>query len=215
MSTDDVTQPYFPTSEPTTWAPTTPPARRGYAPPRPPRRRGGLWGCLGVALGFVAGVIVTALLALALFAASPAPAATSAPGAVALKVTLTDTLLTAQLVEAQRNATGGVLAQPRVHVRSDGKIMVSGALVDAGSFTGATATVVARPYVSQGKLAVTLTNATVGGIPIPLTTVSAVGKQINEQLARVSRLGDGAGASLVVSAVSFSDGAMTLSYVIA
>lgn len=214
MSTDDVTQPYFPTAEPTTWAPTPPPARRGYAPQRTPRRLSGPWGCLGVALGFVAGVIISALLALALFAASPPPPATSAPGAVALKVTLTDTLLTAQLVEAQRNATGGALAQPRVHVRADGRIAVSGALLNAGPFTGATATVVARPYVSQGRLAVTLTNATVGGIPIPLAMVSAVGKQINEQLARASRLGGGAGASLEVSAVSFSDGAMTLTYII-
>lgn len=214
MSSDDVTQPYFPTAEPTTWAPTPQPARRGYAPQRAPRRLGGPWGCLGVALGFVAGAVVTALLALALFAAPPAPSVTSAAGAVALKVTLTDTLLTAQLVEAQRNAAGDALAQPRVHVRADGRIVVSGRLPDAGSFSGAMATVVARPYVSQGKLAVTLTNATVGGVPVPLAAVSAVGERINQQLARASRLSAGAGASLEVSAVSFSDGAMTLTYVI-
>lgn len=211
MSTDDVTQPWFPTAETTTWPP-DPPTTASRYPARSPRRFVAGWGCLGVALGFLAGVIVTALLALALFAAPPAPAASGSAGAVALKVTLTDTLLTKQLVDAQRAATGGVLAQPRVHVQADGRIVISGVLQGSGAFTGATATVVARPYVSQGRLAVTLTNATIGGFPVPLAAVSAVRDQMNQQLARASRFNVGAGESLVVSRVTFSDGALTLVY---
>ncbi|MDE3231098.1 MAG: hypothetical protein KGO05_14565, partial [Chloroflexota bacterium] len=80
------------------------------------------------------------------------------------------------------------------------------------SFSGATATVVARPYVSQGRLTVTLTNATIGGFPVPLAAVSAVRDQMNQQLARASRFNVGAGESLVVSRVTFSDGALTLVY---
>lgn len=210
MSTDDVTQPWFPTAETTTWPPSPPTASRNPAR-RPPRRFGAGLGCLGVALGFGAGVIVTALLALALFAAPPAPSASGSAG-LALKVTLTDALLTKQLADAQRAATNGVLAQPRVHVQADGKIVISGVLQGAGSFSGATATVVARPYVSQGRLAVTLTNATIGGFPVPLAAVSAVRDQMNQQLARASRFNVGAGESLVVSRVTFSDGALTLVY---
>ena len=207
MTPEEVTQPYYQSVEPRPWpqsAPTRPPQQA-------PRRASMRWGCLWAPLGFVIGAVVTGLLALALFAVSPTPATTSASNDSMLKVTLTDALLTSELVAAQRSSGVG-LASPRAHIQSDGRVVFSGTLKGTLIGSGATATIIGQLYVRDHALAFKLINATVGGVAVPPVMLGALVSQFNAQLATTNHLPIGGGLALRVSGVDFTDGAMTVSF---
>lgn len=207
MSPEEVTQPYYQSVEPRSW-PQSAPSR----PPRQTTRRAGMAsGCLWAPLGFVIGAVVTGLLALALFAVSPTPVTPSASSDSMLKVTLTDALLTSELVAAQRGSGVG-LASPRAHIQSDGRVVFSGTLKGTLVGSGATATITGQIYVRDHALAFKLINATVGGVAVPPVMLGPLVGQINAQLATTNHLAVGGGLALKVSGVNFTDGAMTVSF---
>lgn len=207
MTPEEVTQPYYQSVEPRPW-PQSAPSR---PPQQTPQRARLAWGCLWAPLGFVIGAIVAGLLALALFAVSPTPATTSVSSDGALKVTLTDALLTSELAATQRSSGVG-LAEPRAHIQSDGRVVFSGALKGTLIGSGATTTVIGQLYVRDHALAFKLINATVGGVAVPPVMLGALVNQINAQLASTNHLSVGGGLALMVSGVNFTDGAMTVSF---
>lgn len=213
MTPNDVTQPFDQPTAPQRWpqqGPRSPMAPQPMAP-QPRGRRVGLW-----AVGaFVAGCVLTAIIASALLAPAPAPSAPAQTNGAALKVTLTDALLTTAMTSRQgTNATPGAvtLAQPRAHIQANGEITISGVLQGAPMAPGSVITVVAQPYVSQNTLAVKMLRASVAGIALPPSLLNTLRDQINQQLAQSSHVSLGVGQSLVVSGVSFADGSMTISY---
>ena len=209
MTPEDLTQPY--TQRPGTppgWplhdAPTLPP--RGSPRRSPAQRRGLLWS----ALGFVVGVVLTAVIALAALAPAPAPSVAAQPNGAALTVTLTDALLT-QAISSNLQTGGASLAQARAHIQANQQIVVSGQF-QGSSDAGSLVTIVAQPYVSQHTLAIKVLRVSFAGAALPTTLLDAMRDQINASLARSSRISLGVGKSLVVSGVSCSDGSMTLTY---
>lgn len=164
-----------------------------------------------VVLAFVVGAALMGILAAALLAPAPAPNAPAQTSGAALKVTLTDTLLTTALNDSHGTASL-TLTQARAHIQASGAITISGVLQGAPIADGSVVTVVAQPYVSQNTLAVKVLRASVAGLALPTATLNALRDQINAQLAQSSHVSLGVGQGLVVSGVSFSDGAMTLSY---
>lgn len=223
MTSNDRTEPMAPSASergaPQPWpaygaaydAPTIAP--RQPLPPRPlqqlrePRRpRPALW----AALGFLAGVILTAILALGLLAPAPAPTESPTTNA-ALKVTLTDALLTNSLNAAP--PSGSVtLTRNRVHIQSNGQIVVSGTLSAGALTSGSPYTIVAQPYVNQNTLTVKVLRASVSGLALPTIALGPIQGQLNQQLAQSSRISLGVGQALVVSGVGFANGAMTITY---
>ena len=217
MIPDDLTQPI-------TQQPAPSPAPRepwpGYdaptlmQPPTPspvrrfPASRGGLGLIWGI-VGFVIGCLLTLALAMALLAPSPAPSAPAQTSGAALTVTLTDTLLT-QSLNANLGTGAAALGQPRAHIQSNGQIVISGALQGLTG-GGSPVTVVTQPYVSQHTLAIRVLRASIDGFAVPPSALNSMRDQINQQLARSSRVSMGGGA-LVVSGVSFANGSMTLTY---
>ncbi|HEX2350008.1 MAG TPA: LmeA family phospholipid-binding protein [Ktedonobacterales bacterium] len=207
MTPDDMTQPYTqrPAQTPN-W-----PAHESPTAPwralRPPRSRAG---CLWGAGGFVLGVILAALIALAALAPAPAPRVAAQPHGAALTVILTDTLLT-QAISSNVQAGTGSLAQARAHIESNGRIVVTGQLAGS-SDAGATVTIVTQPYVSQHTLAVKVLRVGYGGVALPTVLLDSMRDQINASLTRSSQVSLGVGKTLEVSGVTCSNGAMTLTY---
>lgn len=209
MTPDDVTQSYTRRPAPSPgWprqdAPTMPP--RGSPRGSRSRRGGLLWG----GLGFVVGVILTAVIALAALAPAPASSVAAQPDGAALSVTLTDALLT-QAISSNLQAGAGSLAQARAHIQANQRIVISGQL-QGSSDAGSLVTIVTQPYVSQHTLAIRVLRASFGGVALPTALFDAMCDQINARLAHSSQISLGAGKSLVVSGVSCSNGAMTLTY---
>ncbi len=130
-------------------------------------------------------------------------------------MTLTDTLLTSQIAAAQRNVGGVSLANPRVHIQSDGRMIIAGTLQGTPFGSGNTATVVMRPYVRDHTLAISLDSVKVGGVTVPPGLLASFRDQINSQLAQTGHLSLGAGLALKVGGLTFADGAMTVSFVLA
>jgi hypothetical protein len=165
-------------------------------------------------LGFAIGCLLTTVVAVALLAPAPAPSAPAQTNGATLNITLTDALLTQSLssnLGAGLGAGGVALTQPQVHIQANGEMVVSGTL--QGSIAaGSDATVVVQPYVSQNTLALRTLRASIAGISLPTTVVAALLDQVNQQLRQSSRISYGVGQALVVTGVSFADGAMTLSY---
>lgn len=203
MIPDDVTQPYQPSATPRSW----PPAR----PTRPPRQsrqgRGLVWGIVG----FIAGCILTALVAMAAFVPAPAPSAATQSSAAVLKVTLTDSLLTTAMASGQQPSAVS-LTQPRAHIQPNGEIVITGVLEGTPVAAGSAVTVVTQPYVSQRTLAIKVLRASVGGFALPPATLNLLRDQINQQLAKSSHVSLGVGQGLDVSGIVFDNGAMTISY---
>jgi hypothetical protein len=158
-------------------------------------------------------VVITGLLALALFSAPNIPVGAISPSGVALKVTLTDALLTSQIAASQRNASGIALANPRAHIQADGRLVISGTLQGMLVGSGSTATVVMQPYVQRHTLAISLVSAKVGGITVPPALLGSFRDQINSQLAKTGHLSLGADQALMVGGVAFENGAMTVSFI--
>lgn len=213
MTPNDVTQPFEQPTTPRAWPQQTPrqPMPQHQMAPQPRGRRSGLW----VALAFVAGCVLTAIIALAALAPAPAPSASAQNSGAALKVTLTDALLTTAMSSSQgtsQTASAVTLAQPRAHIQANGDITISGVLQGTPMASGSVVTIVAQPYVSQNTLAVKVLRASVAGIALPPSLLNTLRDQINQQLAQSSHVSLGVGQGLVVSGVSFTDGSMTLSY---
>lgn len=210
MTPDDLTQPM--TQQPAAraqWPSYDAPTRMSAPMRRPtPTRagRGWIWGIVG----FVVGCVVTLAIALVALAPAPAPSEPAQASGAALTVTLTDTLLT-QSLSSSLGSGATTLAQPRAHIESNGQIVISGALQ---RLTGAgnEVTIVTQPYVSQHTLAIRVLRASVDGFALPPTSLDSMRDQINQQLARSSRVSMGVGSALVVSGVSFANGSMTLTY---
>jgi hypothetical protein len=217
MTPDDLTQPMTP--RPTPRAAQSPYHSPFNAPTtvRPPRRptipragRGPLWG----ALGFVVGCVLATMVALVLLAPARAPSAPAQTSGAALTVTLTDTLLTQSLGSNLGSSlgTGAVaLVQPRAHIQSNGQIVISGALQGTIE-SGSDVTIVIQPFVSHNTLAIRVLRASVAGIALPPSMLDSLRAQVNQQLRQSSRISLGVGQSLVVTGVSFTNGAMTLTY---
>lgn len=207
MTPDDVTQPYTPRPQHSPNWPAYEPLTAPSRAVRPPRARGGcLWGIAG----FVVGVLLTAVIALAALAPVPAPSVAAQPNGAALTVTLTDTLLT-QAIGSSVDAGTGSLAQAHAHIQANGQIVVSGQLAGSSS-AGSAVTIVVQPYVSQHTLAVKVLRVAYGGAALPTMLLDSMRDQINASLARSSRVSLGVGKTVVVSGVSCSNGAMTLTY---
>lgn len=205
MIPDDVTQPFQPSEMPRSWQQSGPQPRAPRAP------RGWLAGVLAI-VGFIVGCALASLVAMAVFAARPAPISSATTGVAALKVTFTDGLLTTAMTSNPQS--GGVsLAQARAHIQANGDIIISGVLSGTPVGAGSVVTVVAQPYVSQNTLAVKILRASVGGFAVPPAALNPLRDQINQQLAKSSHISLGVGQGLAVSDVTFSDGAMTVSYV--
>lgn len=202
MIPDDVTQPFQPAATPRSWRQATPPR----APRQPRPGRGVLWAIMG----FVVGCVLTAVVALAAFAPTPAPLAATGTGATALKVTLTDSLLTTAMASGQQSSAVS-LSQARAHIQSSGRITISGRL-EGSPLAGSVVTIVTQPYVSQNTLAIKVLSASVGSLALPPATLNPLRDQINQQLARSSHVSLGVGQGLVASDVTFADGSMTINY---
>lgn len=213
MTPNDVTQPFEQPITPHAWpqqTPRQPMPRQSMAPP-PRGRRAGLW----IVLAFVAGCVLTAIIALAALAPAPAPSASAQNSGAALKVTLTDALLTTAMNSSQatgQTASAVTLDHPRAHIQANGDITISGVLQGTSMASGSVVTIVAQPYVSQNTLAVKVLRASVAGFALPPSLLNTLRDQINQQLAQSSHVSLGVGQGLVVSGVSFADGSMTLSY---
>lgn len=208
-SYDDSTTPYNAPLNAPTWPTPTPPAPPTRAQAAAPRRaRFGCGALLGLVGAFALGVIVTALVFSAFFLATPAPAAPSSTGSAALKITVTDALLTDEL-----NANSdGALAQPKIHIGSDGNITVSGVLQGTPVGAGQTAVVVLAPRVAQSKINVTAISGSVAGFPVPAAALAPIGSQITSALAQSSSVPLSNSQSLTVTGISFADGQMTIAY---
>lgn len=208
MTPNDVTQPFDQPTTPQHWPQQAP---RPPMAPRQSERRVGLW----ATVAFVAGCVLTAIIALVALAPAPAPSAPAQTTGAALKVTLTDALLTTAMTSRQgtsASASAVTLTQPRAHIQASGDITISGVLQGTPLAPGSVVTVVAQPYVSQNTLAVKALRASVAGIALPPSLLNTLRDQINQQLAQSSHVSLGVGQSLVVSGVSFADGSMTISY---
>ncbi|HZC06977.1 MAG TPA: hypothetical protein VE338_15185 [Ktedonobacterales bacterium] len=185
------------------------PTRFSRAPLSPQRGRVGR-GWFWAVIGFLAGCLLTLVVAMAALAPAPAPSVPAQSRGAALTVTLTDTLLTQSLGS---NLGAGVVAvaQPRAHIQANGRIVISGVLQGITG-AGSDITVVTQPYVSQHTLAIRVLRASVAGFALPPSSLNSMRDQINQQLAQSSRISLGVGSALVVSGVSFANGSMTLTY---
>ena len=161
-------------------------------------------------MGFIVGCVLTALVAMAALAPTPAPASARTGGA-ALRVTLTDSLLTTAMDSGQQSSALS-LSQARAHIQSNGRIIISGVLQGSPLGAGNDVTVVAQPYVSQNALAIKVLRASVSGFAVPPATLATLTDQVNRQLTHSSHVSLGVGQNLVVSTVTFADGSMTVSY---
>ncbi|HEX8730150.1 MAG TPA: hypothetical protein VF739_16075 [Ktedonobacterales bacterium] len=207
MTPDDMTQPY-------TQRPTQPPNWPAHESPTTPwraiRQPRGRAGCLWGAGGFVLGIVLAALIALAALAPAPAPSVAAQPKGAALAVTLTDTVLT-QAIASNVQAGTGSLAQARAHIQANSEVVITGKLAGL-SGAGTTVTIVTQPYVSDHTLAVRVLRVGYGGLALPTALLDAMRDQINASLARSSQVSLGVGETLAVSGVSFSNGSMTVTY---
>ena len=204
MNYDDATIPAQASPDHPTW-PTSPTSR----PPRQPRlaRPNGCALALGIVGAFVAGVILTALVFTFTAPKAPLSTSTSQTGG-ALRVTITDTFLNDAL-----NASGGDgLSQIQSHIQSNGRLTISGVLQGTPIGSGETAVVVLAPAVSQGKLIVNPVSGSIGGFPLPGLALDSVASTVNQQLSQANSLSIGGGLNLSVKSITFTDGAMTISY---
>jgi hypothetical protein len=205
-SFNDPNTPYTPPLRKPTWP--TPPGRGAQAAGQAPRR--GWLGC-GIALGLVAafalGVIVTALAFSAFFLSAPAPVSSSNTSGAALTVTVTDKLLS----EEARANSAGLLAQPQIHISSDGSVTASGVLQGTPVGAGQTAVVVLAPRAEQGKITVTAVSGSVAGFPLPSIVLTPISSQMTSALAQASSISLSA-QNLTVQGINFANGQMTIAY---
>jgi hypothetical protein len=171
-----------------------------------------LWLGCGLALALIAafllGVVVTSFVFSAWFLPAPPPAVASDPGGAALKITVTDTLLTDEM-NANSN---GVLTNIQTHIAANGQVSVSGILQGTLVGEGQTAVIVLAPRVSQGKITVTAVSGSVGGFLLPAYVLAPIASKVTTALSQSSSIPISGSQQLTVKGLTFTNGALTISY---
>lgn len=150
------------------------------------RRRPMLLGCGGLLAGLLLGVLLT-VFCLAAFGPHPgaaAPISNNPNGNVA--ISMDDIYLTSIVESSVGSASLPItLRNIQVEIQPDNQVTIS-AHVDSPLPGADQLAASGRLRVQSGLLAMRITDAQIGGLPMPGVVTSALEKAINEQLAQVT-----------------------------
>lgn len=148
--------------------------------------RAALWGCGGLVVGAIIGAVV---LALALFAFGPRlePASPGVGGQYGnLSINMDDAYLTRQVSAAVTQANLPIsLSNVQTEILPGEQVKISADTT--GSFpVGAHLEAVAQLRIANGQLALHISDARIGGLPLPASLASALERPMNEKMQEVS-----------------------------
>lgn len=176
---------------------------------RPGTRRAVAWGLSGFALG-----AIFVLVMLLLFGPQPEPVQSqSPPGSSAISVTINDTFLTQAVAEGIKEAHLPIgLTNVHAHILPNDKITLSGNSVGLGGLLPNHLAATGQLYVAGGRLRVNITQASIGGIPLPGALTSALQNSINAQLVPQETSFFPTTTPYNVTGVSSRSGALTITF---